>query len=714
MIFGIAKYEVECLLRPIVEFPTACVSIGAGLCIALLPELFWLPHSVPAGTDWWRVLAPGHWLIAAGLALNGVRRLRQATQIAAYQRGLRALPKYEMSGDDLPFDADKLFIGQAFRWDERHTRRLFDASREMSQPYLQRKSTDAWFGGIASGDEGGTAAMHGVGGFEPKANQPLWLSHADRMGHILVVGTNGVGKSRLAEILVSQDIRRGGPVIVLDPKGDKDLMLQMYTSAVLAGREKDFLCFHLAYPEFSARYNPFGNYARITEVAGRIREALPDSGNSAAFAEFAWSFVNVIAVTSNALGRRTTIKTLLQHANNIESLVSDYMTLLLDKSAPNWPDEMDSEVALVAEKAKKNLLPRAYLDRNPRTIAMIALVERYKLTDEVAARVLKTFGYEKAYHDKLVSSLFPLLQKMSTGTIADILSPNYDDASDPRPIFDFESAIRSNKIIYVGLDALTDATVAKAVGSAMFADITSLAGRIYNFTRGAGLSEGVARNHQSVCIHADEFSEIIGDSFVPLLNKARGAGFNVTAYTQSRADITVGLSDAAKGKQVEDNFNTLIMMRVRSEDTAKLLVDQLPEVKVPSIIWGSASNDTSQSGVDFSSSQTQRVSEERIKMITAANLAQLPRGQAFVSAKGGQIHKVRFPMPGKSRLEGVPTTIAAMSARLIATRQNVGSEPWRDIPPPWQNEPSDIAALGIGVTLTPKSNASASTLKEAA
>ena len=201
---------------------------------------------------------------------------------------------------------------------------------------------------------------------------------------------------------------------------------------------------------------------------------------------------------------------------------------------------------------------------------------------------------------------------------------------------------------------------------------------------------------------------------MPLLNKARGAGFNVTAYTQSRADITVGLSDSAKGEQVEDNFNTLIMMRVRSEKTAKLLVDQLPEVKVPSIMWGSASNDTSQTGVDFTSSQTQRISEERTKLITAANLAQLPRGQAFVSAKGGQIHKVRFPMPGKSRLEGVPTTIAAMSARLIATRQNVGSEPWRDIPPPWQDEPSDITALGLGRTLSPTAVPSDTVLQEAA
>ena len=622
MIFTTKVYPVECLLRPLVELPTAVVSLGAAIAIGLMPDLFWLPTAVPAGVEWWRVLAAGQWVVVAGLTLNSAVRFRQAWRIAQYQRGLRALPKYEMTGDDVPFSPNQLFLGNAFKWDERHTRRIFEASREASQPFLKPHASDAWFGVRANGDEGGNPAMHGVGGLEHESNQPLLLSNADRMGHILVVGTTGVGKSRLAELLVNQDIRRGGPVIVLDPKGDKELMMQMYTSCLSAGRETDFLCFHLAYPEFSARYNPFGNFARITEIAGRIRESLPDTGNSAAFAEFAWSFVNVIAVTLNSLGRRTTIKSLLTHATNIESLVADYLKVLLDKAAPNWRAELDDEVLSVAEKLKKNQLPRAYVDRDPKTIAMITMVERYKLVDDVAERVLKTFGYDRAYHDKLVSSLFPLLQKMSTGNIAEILSPDYDDTTDPRPILDFESAIRANKVVYIGLDALTDSTVAKAIGSSMFADITSLAGRIYNFTRGQGLSDGVARNHHRVSIHADEFNESVGDSFVPLLNKARGAGFDVTAYTQSRADITVGMGDVSKGKQVEDNFNTLIMLRVRSEETAKLLVDQLPEVKVPTVMWGSASNDTSQPGVDFSSSQTQRTSEERTKLITAANLAQ--------------------------------------------------------------------------------------------
>jgi hypothetical protein len=37
-----------------------------------------------------------------------------------------------------------------------------------------------------------------------------------------------------------------------------------------------------------------------------------------------------------------------------------------------------------------------------------------------------------------------------------------------------------------------------------------------------------------IAIHADEFNELIGDEFIPLLNKAGGAGFQATPLPGSR------------------------------------------------------------------------------------------------------------------------------------------------------------------------------------
>ncbi|MCG5526713.1 type IV secretion system DNA-binding domain-containing protein, partial [Ectothiorhodospira haloalkaliphila] len=98
---------------------------------------------------------------------------------------------------------------------------------------------------------GGKPALHGV---EPD-EAAVYMDLGERVGHTLVLGTTRVGKTRLAEILITQDIRRGDVVIVFDPKGDADLLRRMYAECKRAGREQQFYMFHLGHPDISARYN---------------------------------------------------------------------------------------------------------------------------------------------------------------------------------------------------------------------------------------------------------------------------------------------------------------------------------------------------------------------------------------------------------------------------------------------------------------------------
>ena len=702
----VARYPVECLIRPLVEMPAAVVSLAASIAIGLMPDVFWLPSSLTQASDYWRVLPPGHWLITGALFANGMKRLHQSYRVAQYQSRLRRLPRYEVVGDDIPARDNALFLGKAFAWDERHTRRVVEASRDAAKDFLNPHWSDRFFARgkpASSGDEGGKSYLHGVGLWEKHAEQELWISEADRMGHILVEGTTGVGKSRLLELLMVQDIKSGGPVIVFDPKGDLAVLLQAYAAACAAGRKDDFICFHLAFPEMSARYNLFGSFARITEIANRVREALPDTGNSAAFAEFAWSYVNTIAVGLHALGRRTTVESLLSNANNLEGLVADYVEQLLDKKAEGWKLGFDELCADIAKQQSKGALPRHELDKTPRSLALVRLVQKYKIVDSIAERLLKTFSYDRSYHDKLVSSLYPLLQKMNTGKVAEILSPNYDDVNDTRPILDFEQALRANKIIYIGLDALTDGTVAKAVAGSMLSDLTSLAGRIYNYTRAQGLSDGIARNHKRVKLHVDELGEMATDALVPLANKSRGAGFDFTGYTQSAADLVVGMGSEAKGQQLIDNFNTLIMMRVKSEATCKLLTDGLSEVVVPTITWGSGSTDSGSGSLDFTSNQTQKITETRVKLVTPAQIISLPRGQAFISTQGGRLYKAVFPMPLESRQSGIPRTVQELGKALLS-RYAAPQAPWQNELAPWRDAPAD-SPNETGTSETPQKEA---------
>ena len=648
-------------LRPVVEFLPAAVFITGAAHLALQPSVFFpmLP-SVAIVT-------------AIAFAALGCWRLGQAWKVCRYQSHLRKLPRYSLDADAIPLSHHKLFLGRGFKWDQRHTQRLVEARNPNAQRYLEQDRSYrlarlmeiklehspvlSWLPRLTKQDRwwnpfrplppvGGLPPLHGVG---TEDESDTWMDIGERVGHKLVLGTTRVGKTRLLEVLVSQDIRRGDVVIVFDPKGDIDLLRRMHAEARRAKRLDQFHVFHLGFPDISERYNPVGDFARITEVASRISTQLPAEGNSAAFREFAWRFTNIVARALVGLGRRPDYNTIARYVTNIEPLLTDYYHLWLDNEAPEgWRQAVQRIEGTLNDKN----LPMALRGREFHAIALTRYAKEHHLFDPVADGLRSAFEYDKTYFDKLTASLLPLLEKLTTGRIGKLLSPDYTDTSDQRPILDWMRVIREQGIVYVGLDALTDSEVAGAVGNSMFADLTSIAGQLYKQGDAHGLP--LLPGHRSVhkTIHADEFNELIGNEFIPLLNKAGGAGFQVTAYTQTASDIEAGIGDLAKAGQITGNLNTLIMLRVKNEVTACVLTDQLPKARIYTKLAASQVTDNNDPGtdIDFTTRNEDRLTETEMDMLTPADLIQLPKGQAFALLEGGQLYKLRLPLPGKDPL----------------------------------------------------------------
>ncbi|MEA2079604.1 MAG: type IV conjugative transfer system coupling protein TraD, partial [Pseudomonadota bacterium] len=529
---------------------------------------------------------------------------------------------------------------------------------------------------------GGKPALHAV---EP-VEQAVWMDIGERVGHTLVLGTTRVGKTRLAEILITQDIRRGDVVIVFDPKGDAGLLKRVYAEAKRAGRAKDFYMFHLGFPQLSARYNAIGNFSRITEVATRIANQLPSEGNSAAFKEFAWRFVNIIARALVALNRRPDYQQVRRYINDIEPLFMEYTRAHLDRhGAEDWKAQVDE----LAGKISERNLPTALRGRNKEAIALMRHLQAQDLYDPVLDGLVSAFKYDKTYFDKIVSSVGPLMEKLTTGNIAELISPDYLDENDTRPIFEWMDVIRRKGIVYVGLDALTDTTVASAVGNSMFADLVSVAGHIYKH----GVSGEANDEPPTISMHADEFNELIGDEFIPLLNKAGGAGFQVTAYTQTWSDVEARLGNRAKAGQVAGNFNTLIMLRVKELATAEMLTEQLPRVEVFTLMSVSGVDDSSEpgSGVDFKSRNEDRISVSEVPTLTPAELITLPKGQAFALLEGGQLWKIRMPLPVTDT--DMPKNLTEIANEM--ERTYITNDHWYRVQEPWWAAVADVAEPAV-------------------
>ena len=629
--------------------------------------------------------------VSLSLFLFAGYRARQALRVISYQRRLKKLPRYRLHLKKIPLSRHKLFLGRGFLWTQKHTQRLRDTIRPEVQRYVRpgtmyrwarRKemawestpllSTVArllrsrrWWNPLAPLPLlGGNPALHAVGIHE----QDVWMDLDERVGHTLVLGTTRVGKTRLAELLISQDIRRGDVVIVFDPKGDAGLLKRVYTEAKRNGREKDFSMFHLGYPGASVRYNAIGNFVRITEVATRIANQLPSQGNSAAFKEFAWRFVNIIARALVALGQRPDYQKVRHYINDIEPLFIEYTkAILARKGKKGWQDE----VAEIAASAKGRSVASALRGRQPEAIALMQYLQSTDLYEPVLDGLMSAFKYDRTYFDKIVSSVGPLLEKLTTGKIAELLSPKTEDLEDQRPVLEWLEVIRNKGIVYVGLDALSDTTVASAVGNSMFADLVSVAGHIYKH----GVSGGQG-GVPTISLHADEFSELIGDEFIPLLNKAGGAGFQVTAYTQTWSDVEARLGNRAKAGQVAGNFNTLIMLRVKELATAGMLTDQLPNVEVLTLMSVSGVDDSSDpsSGVDFRSRNEDRISVSEVTLLTVSELVTLPKGQAFAMFSGGQLWKLRMPLADRIAGASLPLSLRNLAKEM--ERSYITNDHW--------------------------------------
>lgn len=687
------SHPLESLLRPAVELNTALVCVlCAALCV-FAPWALALTPSVGIGMGF-------------GFLAFGVYRGKQGWIVLRYRRNMRRLPRFALRSDQIPVSTRSLWLGKGFRWEARHTQRLHESQQPEAAGYIKPSFLYRWARRVENRLErveslyfvirllsadtalnpfrplppvGGMPALHAVEWKEIDVRLPL----GERVGHTLVEGTTRVGKTRLAEVMITQDIARSTDEVVIcfDPKGDADLMIRMYIEALRAGRGDEFYVFHLGYPEMSARYNAVGRFGRISEVATRISGQLSGEGNSAAFREFAWRFVNIVARARHALGQRPSYEQILSDVVNIDGVLIEYAQTKLTEHHPNaW-----EVISGIEGKLNDKNIPMAMKGRDKRVVAIEQYLQQVKVRDVVLEGLRSAVRYDKTYFDKIVASLLPLLEKLTSGRIAELLSPDYQDLEDPRPIFDWQQIVRKRGIVYIGLDALSDFEVAQAVGNSMFADLVSVAGHIYKHGIDDGLPDvpGGKSGKVAINLHCDEFNELMGDEFIPLINKGGGAGIQVTAYTQTISDIEARIGNAAKAGQVIGNFNNLFMLRVREERTALTLTDQLRKVNVASRMMVSMAGDSSDvdSGVDFTSSGGDRISTVQVPMLEPADVVSLPKGQCFALMEGGQLWKIRMPLPLPDKGDNIPSNIHDIASGM-RNQYSTGERWWEEVMPP--------------------------------
>ena len=516
---------------------------------------------------------------------------------------------------------ERLWLGWGFDWTPTHTQRAVDTML-------------SGVAHVANKEDPGSPWIHGL---NRGKEEDIYIPLKSLEGHTLMFGTTGSGKTRIFEILITQAIARGDTVIVIDPKGDKELRDRMETEASRAGRDDAFLFFHPAFPTTSIRLDPMRNFTRTTEIASRIASLLPSqSGGSDAFTAFAFRALNLVAQGLIETGKRPSIKNLRYFIEGgAEALLVHAIEAHADRTDPSWKQAAEPFfIKARAGKAKK-----METITNP---DWLAVIEWYRSKwsngpngSEGIDGLLSLVEHNRLHFSKMIASLIPVLNMLTSGELGELLSPSEMDPSGNRPILDTSNIIRGKHVFYVGLDSLSDAIVSSAIGSILLADFASVAGMIYNSGQKMG----------RISVFVDEAAEVVNLPFIQILNKGRGAGFQVVMATQTLPDIVARLGDEARARQVVGNCNNLITLRVKDGETQKFVVETFGQTFIKTIDQNIGSGVNSAENIaHFSGNNGQRLSYGEHELFPQHLLGHLPNFHYIASVAGGRVVKGRLPI----------------------------------------------------------------------
>ena len=105
------------------------------------------------------------------------------------------------------------------------------------------------------------------------SKKPVCLDLKSRSQHLIVSGATGQGKTTLLKTLLNHSLKHKHPVIIIDPKGEKEDIAEMKERAELYNREDDFYLFSLCFPEESISYNPLEN-GTSEQIKARLIDGL--------------------------------------------------------------------------------------------------------------------------------------------------------------------------------------------------------------------------------------------------------------------------------------------------------------------------------------------------------------------------------------------------------------------------------------------------------
>ncbi len=362
---------------------------------------------------------------------------------------------------------------------------------------------------------------------------PVELSFNELNKHVHVLAPSGSGKTKsILAPMVAQLIEKGVGVLVIDPKGDNEVISAFLKIMKENGRLGDFQYFDPIKPSISSTWNPFYyavKFGKYQDIAVKIIATLPKGGGTATFYE---------KLQSEFTRALSTLLSILPYTGKMVNFVDLY--------------------AIVAylPKSIEYLLSQYDLDS--------------KKKDELAELWLKTIVNEAKSNKEYKNYLRNLQQHLAL--YAFTFHPKLLNSYDPE--IKISEGFRKGKLMYFALRALDfPSGESLDIGKMVFLDLMAHAAWKYN--------SGVRFNVPDM-VFVDEAPQVFAPEAEKLFDMARGAGIGVVIIHQSIFQF----EKIQKGlfQNIFSNCNVKLILGAGDDETARFYSSYLGEaiVKVKS------------------------------------------------------------------------------------------------------------------------------------
>lgn len=354
----------------------------------------------------------------------------------------------------------------------------------------------------------------------PENHVPINLPDSHRKRHLWCFGTTGVGKSRLIEHIVEQDIRKGYSTVIMEPKGDHDLFAKIVQIARETGREADLILVTPIFPEYSAIIDPLSSHYMKEELVAHIC-----AGVSVGRDPF---FFNV--------------------AYQVSLLVTEALMLMAECAGNKWSYNLNDVKKHISHSSLKALKDE---------IDMLDTEEAKELASDLA-RVLEN---PPDYFSKIANSLDVALTELTRGNVGKIIG----QADENRFIKRLEEG--KGVIMVVQLGSMLTKKAAYTAGKVIISMLQAYIGRIYSIGKTI---------QPALSLHIDEAQSVLYQGIEDLFAKGGSANLYISGYCQSINQLFSEIGEE-RSKSILDNCNSKIFMRVPDSDTAEYVSSHLGE-----------------------------------------------------------------------------------------------------------------------------------------